>query len=688
MHQTRHFFLLATAVARLWAAPATAKLGTYAQFPLNFEANEGQTAAPVRYLARGLGYTAYMLDGEAVVAFSGTSPVAVLHMKLARASTTHSEGLDLLKGKSNYYIGNDNRHWRTGIANFGRVRYRQVYPGIDLVYHGRQRQLEYDFEIAPGADPSRIRLALGGAGRISIDPSGDLTLGIRDQQIYFRKPEIYQVGPSGRQPISGRYVSFGRSEVGFQLGPYDPALPLVIDPVLVRSTFLGGPAADSGYGIAVDGAGFSYVTGSTASIPFPLVACFQCAYGGGVTDAFVTAFNPAGGFLYSTYFGGPGNDTGYAISVPFIAGAGPMPAFIAGSTTGGFPLIAPVQPVYGGGPTDAFVTALNPAGAPMYSTYLGGAGKDVAHGIAVDTKLNAYITGSTNSANFPRFKCHQCALGGGTDAFVTALPPPGAPFLYSTYLGGAGNDIAYGISVDDLGDAGITGSTTSPNFPVVAPCAQCVKAGGTDAFISFLTFNAGPPPQAAPPALSWSTYWGGGGNDVGYGISIDNLGTGWITGSTTNNTFPVRACVQCVFGGGATDAIVVSFQKLPGVAFSDFLGGTGNDIGYGIAELAPNLAFFTGGTTSANLPLAGCFQCVIGGGSDAFVAEYGIGARVFSSFLGGVHNDYGRAIAVNPVTAFAYITGITNSANFPVAAPCTQCVFPGGPSDAFVTVIH
>jgi hypothetical protein len=617
-------------------------------------------------------------------------------MKLGGAAPAEVSGVEQLAGKSNYFIGNDPQKWRAGVTNYAKVRYKRVYPGIDLVYHGSQRQLEYDFVVDPGADPAAIRLAFEGAQRMRIDSAGDLVLNVADQEVRFRKPVIYQPetgGAAGRRLIPGGYVRRGASQAAFKVGSYDPTVPLIIDPVLVRSTFLGGSAADLGYGIAVDTSGFTYVTGSTSSVNFPVALCALCTLGGG-TDAFVTVFNPAGtGFVYSTYLGGPKNDVGRGIATVNADTGGPGPAFVTGSTGGSFPLLSPIQPAYGGGTSDAFVAELNSAGAPVFSTYLGGAGEDIAYGIAVDTGLNVYITGSTNSKNFPRFKCLQCALNGGTDAFVTAIAAGGATLLYSTYLGGQANDVAYGISVDDDGDAGITGSTESPNFPISVTCPappgfQCANAGGTDAFITFLTFTPGPPPQAGPPTLSWSTYWGGTGNDIGYGISIGGFGVGWITGSTTNQTFPIKTCVQCAYGGGGTDAIVVNFETVPGIVFSDFLGGAGDDVGYAIARTGPGPAYLTGSTNSAGFPLAFCFQCALGGGTDAFVAEYKLGGLIFSSYLGGVDKQVGRAIAFDSQNASAYITGNTASASFPIVPPCAQCGYGGGPNDAFVAVVH
>ena len=467
---------------------------------------------------------------------------------------------------------------------------------------------------------------------------------------------------------------------------YDHSQALVIDPVIVRSTYLGGKGKDLGYSIAVDAQGAVYVTGSTTSAAgFPLPGCFDCLLGGPM-DAFVTKFLPNGtGFFYSTYLGGSGSDAGFGIAADANGNA-----YVTGETdSNNFPAIGAVFPVFGGGPWDAFVTALNPGGFPIYSTYLGGKGADIGHGIAVDPVGNAVVTGSTNSPNLPVLGCFQCGPQGGTDAFVAGFTPVGG-LRFSSYFGGAGNDIGYGISLDANEEIGITGSTTSHNLPVLA-CPQCVNHGGEDAFASAFIF---PGPALI---LKWSTYWGGEKNDVGYGIVMDSIGEAWITGDTDSLAFPVTAnCVQCVNGGGQ-DAIVVrfNFKALP--AFSDYLGGALDDTGRAIAEAqpaagGPAVAYVTGDTLSVNFPLVACIAgvgCAPNGADDAFVAEYTLGGgpiRVFSSYLGGKLNDAGRGIATGPLGE--YVTGSTASNPFPIAPPCTQCVFSGGGSDAFVTVIH
>ena len=353
-----------------------------------------------------------------------------------------ASGVDEMPGKSNYFIGNDPKQWRANVANYTKVRYDRMYPGVDLVYYGNQRQLEYDFVVAPGADPSRIRLKFRGAGTLRIDDKGDLVLGAGDEQVRLQKPQVYQEASGTRKIVEGSYFATANI-VRFRVGDYDHSRALIIDPTLDYSTTFGGSGYDQGNGIAVDSSGNAYVAGFTASSNFPTTTgAFQTAYGGGDYDAFVTKLNATGtGLVYSTYFGGSGYDQGNGIAVD-SAGNAYVTGFTASSnfptTTGAF------QTAYGGGSSDAFVTKLNATGTGLvYSTYLGGSGGDAGTGIAVDSSGNAYVTGNTNSSNFPATTgAFQATFGGYNDAFVTKLNATGTGLVYSTYFGGSGYDQA------------------------------------------------------------------------------------------------------------------------------------------------------------------------------------------------------------------------------------------------------
>src|SRR5438552_1638880 len=460
------------------AAPEARVSETYGKLPLHFEANQGQTHQDVRFLARGSGYSLYLTAGEAVLVLTKPNPDAtrargtpvVVRMSLVGAAPKPPvSGLDELPGKANYLIGKDPAKWRTNVPTYAKVHYRAVYPGIDLVYYGNQRQLEYDFVVAPGADPERIVLGFQGGERLEINAEGELVLHAGGGALRQQKPVIYQEINGVRTRIEGRYVLKDAHRVGFQVAAYDQSRPLVIDPTLVYATYLGGSISDDGYGIAVDAAGSAYVTGLAGSTDFPTASPLQAASGGG-TDAFVSRLHAVGSALvYSTYLGGSGSELGVGIAVD-AAGS----AYVTGQTTStDFPTANPLQAASGGG-TDAFVSKLDAAGcALLYSTYLGGSGGDGGGGIAVDAAGSAYVTGWTTSTNFPTASPLQSAKAGFTDAFVSKLNAAGSALLYSTYLGGGfGDNYGLGIAVDAAGAAYVTGRTNSADFTAgcTAPC--------------------------------------------------------------------------------------------------------------------------------------------------------------------------------------------------------------------------
>src|SRR5437762_855403 len=511
---------------------------TYGKQPLSLEANVGQTNRQVKFLSRGNGYTLFLTHrGEAVLALRKPAPKAdprkpaslasrpgrlkrdaagtstVVRMKLVGGNAKpRAEALGELAGKANYFIGNDPKRWRTNVATYAKVKYEGVYPGVDLVYYGNQGQLEYDFVVAPGVDPNEIRLQFPGAGKLRVDEKGDLLLGSRGEEVRLEKPMVYQEVGGERKPVEGRYVLASANRIGFQLGVYDHSQPLVIDPVLVYSTYLGGSAYGEGDGIAVDGSGNAYVTGLTDSTNFPTLNALQSTFSSNYVG-FVTKFNPSGSALvYSTYFGG--SDGGWGRSIAVDASGN---AYVTGVTSASnFPTVNALQSTYGGGYNDAFVIKLNPTGSALvYSTYLGGSDYDQAYRIAVDASGNACVTGYTGSTNFPTTAgAFQTTIGGlNQNAFVTKINPSGAALVYSTYLGGSGEDIGYGIAVDGSGNAYVTGEAGSTNFPSTAGAFQTAIGGYSDAFVSKL--NPG------GSALVYSTYLGGSGEDSGYGITVD-----------------------------------------------------------------------------------------------------------------------------------------------------------------------
>jgi hypothetical protein len=505
-------------------------LDDYGKLPLSFEANEGQTASQVKFLSRTNGYTLFLTGDEAVFALNGrktdagkekiavsrtltsgmTEPKAggILRMKLRNANPAAKvRGLDELAGKSNYFIGNDPKKWSTGVPTYAKVKYEGIYSGIDLVYYGNQRQLEYDFIVAPGADPRRIAFAVSGAKRIRRDAQGELVFKVGEEEVRWHKPVVYQEKNGERQEIAARYALTDVNRVQFEVAKYDASKPLYIDP-LIYSTYLGGIGWDDGIRITVDSAGNAYVTGATYSTDFPITAgAYQtiCDHGnncGTNGDAFVAKLNPAGSALiYATYLGGSGQDFGGGIAVD-----GEGNAYVAGFTLStDFPTMNPLQPNCGGGkPTceDGFVAKLNSTGSALiYSTYLGGSGNDGAGGIALDRTGNAYISGSTTSTDFPTKNPLQSANGGGAngeDAFVAKINASGSALIYSTYLGGSGDDYGQGIAVDESDNSYVIGQTSSTDFPTSNPLQPTYGGGNRDAFIAKL--------NSSGSAMVYSTY--------------------------------------------------------------------------------------------------------------------------------------------------------------------------------------
>jgi hypothetical protein len=726
----------------------------YGKLPLAFEANQGQSDQQVRFLARGSGYILFLTEDSAVLALqprqksdlhdddkaqtakanaefqpsqfsskllnspaslqspSSTSPMpatddgtrtrkTVLSMGLVGANpNARVNGLEDLPGKSNYFIGNNPKKWRTNVSNYAQVKYQNIYPGVDLIYYGKQGQLEYDFVVQPGTDPSRILLdistettAARGYSRtaaLHIANNGDLVIAAEGGEVILQKPVVfqltanYQPQTTDKRVIDGKYVLVGAHQVGFQVAAYDRSKALVIDPTLVYSSFLGGNNWDKADAIAVDASGNAYVTGKTVSTDFPVTkGAFQTHIGGKAADAFVAKLNSSGSALiYSTYLGGSDNDEAYGIAVDSSG-----TAYLTGWTAStNFPTTAgALQTTFGGGYLDAFVSKLNSTGSALiYSTYLGGSSYDEGHGIAIDSLGNAYITGFSYSANFPIITgAFQSVLHGYNDAFVSKLNPTGSALIYSTYLGGSSYDEANGIAVDTSGNAYVTGFTYSANFPASQHTFQTTWSGGFDAFVSKL--------NASGSTLLYSTYLGGSGDDYGYAIAVDASNSAYVAGRTYSSDFPTTAgAFQTTLGGpsggGHDDAFVVKLNA-SGTApvYSTFLGGSCDDAAYGIAVDSSGNASVTGDTCSSDFPST--FQTTLGGFDDAFFSKLNPAgsALLYSTYLGGAGLDAGCAIALD-ASGDAYLAGWTTSTNFPTTSGAFQSTLPGL-QNAFVALI-
>lgn len=695
----------------------------YGKLPLAFESNQGQSAKEVKFLAHGPGYGLFLTPSEAVLtlhkrtgaqsrgtrghtvgkhAFSAAArqpavePPLTVRLKLLGANPHPAiTGLDALPGKVNYLRGNDRKRWHTNIPTYRRVKYAEVYPGIDLIYYGNPQQVEHDFVVAPGTDPSVIAMAIDGADKLSVDTHGDLVLASPAGAVRFEKPVIYQEVNGGRQMIAGAYVLTGTQGVRFQVGAYDTTRPLVVDPVLVYATYLGGSSGwESGEGIAVDSAGSAYVAGYTASTDFPQAgAPPQSSYGGGTYDAFVAKINAAGNaIVYATYLGGSNSDLAYGVAVD-----GDGNAYVTGqSWWNDFPLTG-TPPLYSlgiGGGGDVFVAKLNAVGNELiYLTNLGGSRDDYGEGLAVDNAGNAYVTGHTGSSNFPVFGSPLQSTGGyyNYDAFVTKLNAAGSALVYSTYLGGSLSDAGRGIAVDSSGNAYVTGNTASNDFPGTSGSTIQSSYGGDnwDAFVAKV--------NTAGSELVYSTYLGGRGGDYGAGIAVDGDGNAYVTGFTQSDDFPLAGSppLKSTFSVGAEvgpvtyeDAFVSKLNPTgSALVYSTYLSGSGWEEAADIAVDGNGNAYVTGVTNSPDLPLAGSPS--LRGLADAFVTKLNAtgSALVFSRYLGGSGWDEGRGIAVDG-SGNAYVTGYTQSSDFQGTSSSTiQSSYGGDDSDAFVAKI-
>ncbi len=524
------------------------------------------------------------------------------------------------------------------------MRVHDLYPALpDLVYYGNEGALEYDFVLAPGADPECIRIRWDGPGGPRIDGAGDLVFEGGGAILRQKRPQVYQENDAGRKPVTGRYVRVGRREVMFEVSPYDRAQPLVIDPSLVYSTYLGGSGTDSANGIAVDSVGSTYIVGTTNSTNFPTVNSKQSATGGGY-DVFVTKLDSTGTtILYSTYIGGAGDDTGYRISVDLSGNA-----YIAGDTiSSNFPVQNAYQSVKKAG-SDAFVAKLNPAGNTLlYSTFFGTDSPDSARGIAVDGSGNAYITGYAGSG-LPMVNAQQATYGGGSsDAFVAKFSPTGS-LLYSTYLGGSDAGQGSAIALDGL-NLCVAGTTSSSNFPTVNP-RQGALNGPTDTFVAKL--------NASGSSLIFSTYLGGStitnGQEGIAGIGTDASGNVYVTGTTFSSDFPTQNAFQPAMHGLWSAFVTAYSASGSAYIYSSFLGGCCGSYGYDIAVQPSGAVTVVGQTDSSDFPLVAAIQPTLGALSwgNAFVTRAGPdGSLLFSTFLGGgapslvpVIQDYGQVI--------------------------------------------
>jgi beta-propeller repeat-containing protein len=676
----RHAVCLAASIAV--TAPGLASAGGRREIPRFFEPNMGQADARARFLMRSGSGTVFFAGAEVAVTAPDASPLRVVFVGPDPAARV--EAAQPRPGTVNYFIGSDPARWRSGLPRYGEVRYSGLYPGVDLSYSADGRPLKGTYTVAAGADPGRIRWRYDG-GEARLDGAGRLHVGAGDAELVEEAPVAWQEVEGGRVPVAARYVLDGDGTVGFALGAYDGHRPLVIDPVIVYSTYLGGSIFEIAWEVAADAAGNAYIAGYTASSNFPTVSPYQGSPGG-QGDAFVAKFAPDGTPVYSTYLGGSYVDQANDVAVDAQGNA-----YVTGDTGSvNFPIVNPLQAAYAGG-WDGFVTKLNATGsALLYSTYLGGASAETGWSIAVDAAGSAYVAGETQSANFPTKQPFQPTLHGTIDAFVSKLAPAGNALVYSTFLGGNAGEMGQAIAVTRTGEAVVTGDTTSISSfptknafqPVCAPSAAVCW----DAFVTRFSADG--------QFLVFSTYLGG--NDVeivdrGFSVAVDPVGVAYVTGMTGSTNFPILNAYQPVYGG-QVDVFLARFNPTGGLLSSTYLGGSNSDVGYGVAVTRRGPAagiHLSGLTISEDFPVANPLQSSLGGFEDPFVARLNLNASalLFSSYLGGTdgREEYGATGIALDRNGNAYVTGGTEATDFPIQSPYQATVH--GSYDVFLTRI-
>ena len=671
------------------------------KLPLLFEPNAGQENEAVRFKAHTPGGTLFFTPSEVVLALNidpNTGNVSsdateaeeqVVRLSFIGANANPTMlGDDTTATRVSYFLGSDPTSWHTEIPTYAGVTYSGLYPGIDLHYEGSNSNLKGTYIVAPGADPSHISWRYNGAQGVSLDNSGNLQIALnsvlspQSSVLTEAAPVAWQEIGGQRVPVEAHYALAGDGSIGFALGSYDANHPLVIDPTLTYSTYIGGNFAEYGFGIAADSAGYFYVVGMTNSSNFPTVSPYQPNLLGS-SDGWVARFNPQGQPVYITYLGGNGID--YALDV---ATDGQGNAYVTGFTSSAnFPTANAFQPAFGGGFYDAFITKLNPAGSALvFSTYLGGNEEENSHGsgsqsgsIALDTQGNIYVTGFTQSENFPVLNAIQPTHYNIDDLFITKLNPSASALVWSTYLGGLTNEQPKDIAVDSANNVYVTGFTDSGDFPLMNP-AQPNMVGTRDVFVTKI--------NAAGTALVYSTYWGGNGGENGAGIAVDSLGNAYIAGDTDSNNFPVLNAYQFSYGG-FNDAFVSKFGPTGTPVYSTYLGGDWVDGAYSVAVNAAGEAYAFGSTQSEEFPVVNPIIPTLRGSEDAFVTHFNAAGNglVFSTFFGGSNGREMQGPGAMTVDAGSniYITGNTGANDLPTVNPFQP--FPASAFEAFISRI-
>jgi hypothetical protein len=648
--------------------------------PMRFEPNRGQTDGRATFLARGAGYAVFLTADGATLALAArreTAPGETAGEAAKDASSVREAiRMDIvdarrdavvtpeqpLGGRSNYFRGHDASKWITDVPQFGRVRYVGVYDGVDAVFYGNQESLEYDFVVAPGADPSQIRIRFQGQESLDVSAEGDLVLRMQNGELRQYRAVVTQEGASGKRDVAARYDVGYDGTIGFTLSGYDPALPLIIDPPLVYADFIGGNGLDRPRRIAVDPTGAAYITGHTESGDFPTRPGSFDTMLGGARDAFVSKISADGSMLvYSSFLGGASLDVGNDIYVDATGSA-----YVVGETqSSGFPVTVGAFDTTWNSFNDAFITKLNPDGGSLaFSTFLGGGSNDFANAFALDSSANIYVTGYTFSQNFPiRLPAFDTSHNGIQDVFVSKLSANGSTLLNSTFVGSLSNERGEGIAIDAGGNAYVTGITGSTGFPTTVGAFDRSHNGLDDVFLTKLL------PDFS--GLVYSTLIGSNTVETAKAVAVDATGSAYVVGDCGTGGYPTTPGAFDTTTNGGDDVFVTKFNpSASALVYSTYIGGTLNDFaGHSVFVDADAIVTLAGYTFSSGFPTTpDAADSSFNGSSDCFVTRLNAtgAALVYSTFVGGLTIEECFDIAYD-ATNSAYITGITDSPNFAVA---------------------
>lgn len=675
------------------AGTAQAK-AALAGLPLHFEENQGQWKSGVRYAARGNGYTVALTGRGATLAVGGGRHIEMTLEHANRNARVEPDGR--LKLRTDYYLG-DRSHWHARIASYSRVRYGQIYPGIDLVYYGTQSQLEYDFVLSPGADPRAVRMKFDAASRLSLNPEGDLVINGGEGTVIEKRPVIYQQDPasSARAEVQGGYVLLGRNTVGLRLERYDPKRALVVDPVLAYSTYMGGSLTDYITAVQTDNQGNLYVAGATGTSDLVAGSSAYSTANEGDLDIFLAVIDNAPGAAYGvtylTYIGGTHDDIPLALAVDPSQNM-----YVVGTTKStNFPLSTNAFDSVGATSyTDGFVLVLNPTvsgtAGLVFSSYLGGTtGAESANGVAYDSSGNVYVVGTTAATDWPvTANAYASAINGPEDAYIAQVNPTSGILTYGSYMGGELVDDGRGIALDANGLVYFACSSNSTMFPAAGNQYQPNLAGAFDVVVGVMDLT-----QVGAASLLYTTYLGGNQNDMARGLTVDSSGNIVVTGYTLSSNFPVTAdAAQPTYAGnGDIFVSVLNYTNSKVVLYSTYLGGSDAEVAYAVATDSSGYIYVTGYTLSQDFPVtANAIQGVWGNGTDVFVAKIkphaaGRAGIVWSTFLGGATANNGYSIVVGS-DGRVYVAGSTGG-QFPTNSASYQAAYQGGYTDGFLAVI-